>query len=258
MMGRRILVLAAHPDDEVVGCAAAIARARREGAEVHVAFLTDGVPPASALWRWERGGRNLRAAQRWRESDASVARLGVAVGARQDIPSRMLKARLGETRQRLEALLDKLAADMIWAPAYEGGHQDHDAASFIASLLAVRAAVWEYSEYNFAQGRVAAQSFPNPNGTEIALALDPSESEAKRALLAVYASEAKNLGYVGLARETFRPLARYDYTKPPHAGRAFYQRFQWVPRHPRVDQTRPEEVCGAIVAYAARNGVSLA
>jgi len=258
MMGRRILVLAAHPDDEVVGCAAAIMRARRAGAEIHVAFLTDGVPTASALWPWQRGGRNLRAARRWRESDVSAARLGFAVAARQDIPSRTLKARLDETRRRLEAILDKIGADAIWAPAYEGGHQDHDAANFIASLLAPRAAVWEFSEYHFAGGRVAAQDFPAPNGTEIALALDPEESEAKRALLAVYASEKKNLGYVGLAREAFRPLARYDYAKPPHAGRTFYQRFQWVPHHPRVDRTRPEEVCGAIVAYTARNGVSLA
>ena len=32
-------------------------------------------------------------------------------------------------------------------------------------------------------GQVVAQAFPGPNGTEIALALDPAESEAKRALL---------------------------------------------------------------------------
>jgi LmbE family N-acetylglucosaminyl deacetylase len=257
MIGRRVLLLSAHPDDEVVGCAAAIARARRLGAEVHVAFLTDGVPPASALWPWQRAGRNLRAARRWREADVAAARLGFGIAIRQDIPSRMLKTRLDETRRRLESVTEKLGPDVIWAPAYEGGHQDHDAANFMASLFATCAPVWEYSEYNFARGRVGAQGFPYPNGSETVLDLDEAERAAKRALLDVYKSEKRNLGYVGVAREAFRPLARYDYTKPPHEGRTFYQRFQWVPHHPRVDKTRPQDVCGAIVAFASRNGISL-
>ena len=37
------LVVAAHPDDEVLGCGGTIAKAAAEGAHVHVAFLADGV-----------------------------------------------------------------------------------------------------------------------------------------------------------------------------------------------------------------------
>lgn len=39
----RILVVAAHPDDEVLGCGGAIARARDYGVEVGVMFLGEGV-----------------------------------------------------------------------------------------------------------------------------------------------------------------------------------------------------------------------
>ncbi len=39
----RILVVAAHPDDEVLGCGATIARLAREGAEVDIAILGEGV-----------------------------------------------------------------------------------------------------------------------------------------------------------------------------------------------------------------------
>jgi LmbE family N-acetylglucosaminyl deacetylase len=39
---KRVLVIAAHPDDEVLGAGATIARLAREGAEVHVAIVTEG------------------------------------------------------------------------------------------------------------------------------------------------------------------------------------------------------------------------
>ena len=42
-MTQIILILAAHPDDEVLGCGGTIAKLAGEGAIVHVAFLADGV-----------------------------------------------------------------------------------------------------------------------------------------------------------------------------------------------------------------------
>jgi LmbE family N-acetylglucosaminyl deacetylase len=41
-MGERVLVVAAHPDDEVLGCGATIARLTREGHEVYLAILGEG------------------------------------------------------------------------------------------------------------------------------------------------------------------------------------------------------------------------
>jgi LmbE family N-acetylglucosaminyl deacetylase len=40
---KSILILAAHPDDEVLGCGGTMAKLAREGAAIHVAFLADGV-----------------------------------------------------------------------------------------------------------------------------------------------------------------------------------------------------------------------
>jgi LmbE family N-acetylglucosaminyl deacetylase len=42
-MFQSILILAAHPDDEVLGCGGTIAKLADQGAIVHVAFLADGV-----------------------------------------------------------------------------------------------------------------------------------------------------------------------------------------------------------------------
>ena len=38
-----VLVVAAHPDDEVLGCGGTIARLASEGHEVHVAILGEGI-----------------------------------------------------------------------------------------------------------------------------------------------------------------------------------------------------------------------
>ena len=40
---KSILVVAAHPDDEVLGCGGTIAKMADQGVPVHVAFLADGV-----------------------------------------------------------------------------------------------------------------------------------------------------------------------------------------------------------------------
>jgi LmbE family N-acetylglucosaminyl deacetylase len=43
MESRSILVVAAHPDDEVLGCGGTISKLADEGATIHVAFMADGV-----------------------------------------------------------------------------------------------------------------------------------------------------------------------------------------------------------------------
>jgi N-acetylglucosamine malate deacetylase 1 len=255
LFGKRILLLVPHPDDEIVGAAAAIMRARARGADLHAAYLTTGVLARPTLWPWQRASHAERVERRWTEARAAAARLGLAVAFRQTLPTRTLKSALAATQLALQAAIERLAIDMVWTPTYEGGHQDHDSANVLASRLEA-AAVWEFSEYHFAGGRVASQRFIRPSDDELVVELSPAERAAKRELLGVYASERGNLGYVETEREAFRPLRPYDYGGPPHAGRCFYQRFQWVPFHPRVDRGRPEEVCRAAEAFlrAAKAG----
>ena len=56
-MAERMLVVAAHPDDEVLGCGATIARLAREGAEVHIAILGEGI--TSRYEKEDRADRKL-------------------------------------------------------------------------------------------------------------------------------------------------------------------------------------------------------
>jgi len=242
----RVLLLVPHPDDELVGVAVAIERLRKAGGEVYAAYLTTGVPATAGSWLGGRIAYPRSVVRRWQEATRVAGALGLSLGGRQMIPSRELKSHIPSSLAWARELAEALEVDRVWVPAYEGGHQDHDVASFIGARLAADFEVWEFAEYNFAGGAVQSQTFVESNGTEQVLTLDPPEGGRKRSLLGLYRSEQKNLGYVGSEREALRPLAGYDYTQPPHPGKMFYQRFQWVPYHPRIDYCRPEQVCEAM------------
>jgi N-acetylglucosamine malate deacetylase 1 len=252
MFGSRILLIAPHPDDELAGCCAAIGRARAQGASVALAFLTTGVPAPQRFWPWQRSGHAARVERRRGEARQVAATLGADIAHFSDVAARRLKDDIGATRDVLVKLGAERQADMLWVPAYEGGHPDHDVASFIASTLPGEAPVWEFSEYNFRGGRVRSNEFVAATGQEIELKLSGEEQRLKRVLLGMYASERGNLSYVRTEREVFRPRAGYDYSRPPHPGTLFYRRYAWAAFHPRVNEVRPEEVSRAIAGFGAR------
>jgi LmbE family N-acetylglucosaminyl deacetylase len=258
IVGRRILILVPHPDDEVVGCAAAIRRARAHGSDVYALYLTTGVPARAAAWRWRRGAYQPRVSRRRDEARQAAACLQITPLAFSAWPSRELKAHLADARTLVAAQRAAVAADMLWAPAYEGGHQDHDVTSFLASTFAAETPVVEFAEYNAAPGG-GTHAFPAATGAEHTIDLPPADAAWKAALLDVYRSERANLAHVrrraALAREVLRPLGRHDYRRPAHPGLLFYQRYAWVPfRHPRVDFTPPAHVAAAIAAFSDARG----
>jgi N-acetylglucosamine malate deacetylase 1 len=232
----RPLILIPHPDDEVVGCAIAILRARAAGAEISGLYLTTGIPARERVWPWRRSCYASLVARRRDEAARAAAALGIAPVGFLDWPSRSLKSHLDEAMAAISRTIAERAIDELWAPAWEGGHQDHDVTNFLSARFADRVPVREFAEYNYAGGGVRSQSFPHPNGTEEILTLTVEERRFKAGLISIYRSERLNLRYVRLERESLRPLARYDYGAAPHSGRLFCERFQWVPlRHPSVD-----------------------
>ena len=99
-----ILVIAAHPDDEVLGCGGTLAKLAGEGAEIHLAFLADGV-----------GARSTGSApvtpeltQRRQAAQAAARILGAASVHFDDLPDNRLDSiPLLDIVQRVEALIDR-------------------------------------------------------------------------------------------------------------------------------------------------------
>ena len=243
----RILILAPHPDDEIVACGITAFRAHRSGAEVFVLYLTTGVPPRERLWPWQRAGHGGRVARRRGEAMAAAPLMKLQPTGFLDIPSRGLIARLDEAAAAVERTLTETAAERLWVTGFEGAHQDHDGANAIAARFADRVAVWEFAAYNYTGGRVCSNRFPDARGGVIELNLNDQEQELKRQALRVYASESGNLAHIKVTMETCRPLPRHDYAAPPHTGTLFRERFHWVPfHHPRIDFTPSAEVYAAL------------
>lgn len=84
---KNILVIVAHPDDEVLGCGGTIAKYAREGHIVHVAFLADGVSSRNhenpTLYKSELESRRKAAS-------AACSALGVTSISFGDLPDNQL------------------------------------------------------------------------------------------------------------------------------------------------------------------------
>lgn len=118
--GARALVLAPHPDDELIGCGGTLARLIAQGVSVTVVHATDGSEAAS-LWHApvplrrtvrleeaERVGRTMKFAELifWREDNAAFHERDERV-------------------RELEALLGRLEPALVFTPFITDVHPDH-------------------------------------------------------------------------------------------------------------------------------------
>ncbi|MGH6990508.1 MAG: hypothetical protein ACREE3_11490, partial [Stellaceae bacterium] len=167
-------------------------------------------------------------------------------------PSRALKSHRAEALDRREDAVPRWAIDRLWVSAWEGGHQDHDVANFLAAHAGGGRPVIEFAEYNSGGGHARWQCFAAPNGSETVLELTPQEAIEKRRLLRRYRSEGPNLAGVRVEVESRRSLPVYDYARPPHDGRLSRETFQWVGRlmqHPRIDHEPSRLVLDALKTF---------
>lgn len=249
---RRILILAPHPDDEIVACGIAARRARAAGARLFVLYLTTGIPPREDLLPWHPFGYGARIARRHAEAREATHLFGIEPAGFLLTASRGLIAKLDETAAAVERVLASTAADTLWVPAFEGAHQDHDAANALAASFSERIPTWEFAAYNYFGGKVQSNRFIDARSGPVEFRLGPNEVALKRRGLGIYASERGNLAHIETESETCRPLPRYDYAAPPHPGTLFRERFHWVPvRHPRVDFLPSPLVYAALGGWVA-------
>jgi LmbE family N-acetylglucosaminyl deacetylase len=73
----RLLVMAAHPDDEVLGCGGTILKALQQGAQVRVVFLGEGISARVPIGQYDSPEFFQQTAQRQKEAHKALKVLGV-------------------------------------------------------------------------------------------------------------------------------------------------------------------------------------
>jgi N-acetylglucosamine malate deacetylase 1 len=132
--GGRVLVLAPHMDDEVIGCGGAICKHVRKGAEVTVVFVTDGKhgnKDLSKLVDEDRRKQEVEVARtRRRESEKAIPILGVQRVIYWDAEEFTLTASK-DLPAKLADLLATVQPDLVYLPFFLEEHPDHRAISWV-------------------------------------------------------------------------------------------------------------------------------
>jgi LmbE family N-acetylglucosaminyl deacetylase len=125
----KLLVIAPHPDDEVLGCGGTMCRLAAEGHEVVVAIMTRG---------WEPLFPESQVAQVRAEARAANARLGVARVEFVDLPATRLHALPEhELNAAVDELVDAERPGWVFLPHPGDRHEDHRQL-FDAAMVALR------------------------------------------------------------------------------------------------------------------------
>lgn len=125
----KVLVVATHPDDEVLGCGGVIARYSAEGASVQVLVVTRGsadIFPAEFI---EQGRRELAEAHRIL-GVSEVRFLDLAAPKLDTIPGHLIA-------DRIKQCIDELEPEVVYLPHFGDLHADHRAV-YYATLVAAR------------------------------------------------------------------------------------------------------------------------
>jgi len=197
-LATKLFVIAAHPDDDVIGVGGTISHVARSGGEIRVAYLTDGSGshPGSRSYSPE-AIRDLRES----EARSSLAVFGVTAqpeffrlpdGA---LASLSQDARIA-TARRLAGLIARFAPDLILAPWRRDPHADHTVASEIARDAA-RLAEYDgdfatYEVWLPIHGDPADEPMP-AEVRGVRLALDATGMDAKRRAILAHLSQTTNL-----------------------------------------------------------------
>ena len=118
-MTKTILVVAAHPDDEVLGCGGTMARHADQGDRVHVIFVADGV--SSRLIDPATEAKIRRSA-----ADEALAVLGVVSVYYLDFPdNRLDSVPLLDVVKALESLISDISPEIIYTHHHGDLNVDH-------------------------------------------------------------------------------------------------------------------------------------
>lgn len=228
-----IVILAAHPDDEVIGAGAQL----RDLVNPWVFYTTDG-SPANPSFATEAGFATAEeyAAARSTEAVEALHLAGITPAHIRKLGFKDQDAsyHLVELTHNICTVLHEIMPAVVLTHPYEGGHPDHDATAFAASAACLLLTpggqsspeILEYSSYHGCADGVAVSDFiPSAHDQVVTSCLSPEQRELKREMFAAYRSQRAVLSMFPIDVERFRRAPAYNFTTPPHVGKLYYENF---------------------------------
>lgn len=238
----RLLVVMAHPDDEVLALGGRMERLIERG--VRFLCVTDGAPRDGGDMR-AHGFGSLEEYRRARRAELRCALelaglpAACAVELQGDggevVADGEAAYRMAEIAQAVRGEIEAFRPEAVLTHPYEGGHPDHDAVAF-AVWAAVRAltepeqpVVVEAAGYHAGSGGetvwMETGCFLRGSDEGVARELTAEEQARRRARLGCFGSQRETLAQFGVERERFRVGPAYDFSRPPHEGTLFYEAY---------------------------------
>src|SRR3989338_2245370 len=151
----KVLVLAPHPDDEILGCGGTIARFAREGKEVYVAILTTAskssflFDPVVTL----KG-----------KSDALLSHQ--LLGIKETIFCELPPAQIDtlphvQVNAKILSTIKKIQPEVVFIPFISDLHLDHQH-TFLSALVAMRPNDWQYPKKIYAYETLSETNWNAP------------------------------------------------------------------------------------------------
>lgn len=191
----RLLVIAPHPDDEIIACGGLLQAVTQAGGRARVLFVTDGDnnPWPQRLterrWRLDAQARKRWGALRRGEAEAALDALrcdgldGMHIGWPDGgLTTLLAPARSAEAIDTLTDVMADFRPTLVMVPAFGDYHPDHSALALLATLALRRFPGVQTGSFHI-------HVPPSSAGQEWSLALDAQALERKRDALRCYGSQ---------------------------------------------------------------------